>query len=122
MAKVLLVDDVPQLLQMWTIVLEDEGHDVLTAEDGVAALQIYDRHRPDLVITDLELPGLHGLGVIARLRSACADVKIIAMSGSRRALLMARKLGVPIALHKPVGVAELIAATRWTLRGGQKTA
>ena len=123
MAKVLLVDDVPELLELWTIVLEDEGHDVVTAEDGVTALHTYHRHRPDLVITDLDLPKLHGLAVIARLRSACADVRIIAMSGSERALHMARNLGVPVALHKPVGKAELVAATRWTLRGGQaKTA
>ena len=120
MAKVLLVDDVPELLDLWTIVLEDEGHDVVTARDGVTALHTWDRDRPDLVITDLELPELHGLALIARLRSICADVKIIAMSGSERALHMARKLGVPIALHKPVGMAELVAAARWTLRGGQE--
>lgn len=116
----LLVDDVPEILELWTIVLEDEGHDVVTAEDGVTALHAYDCHRPDLVITDLELPELHGLAVISRLRSICADVKIIAMSGSKRALHMARRLGVPIALHKPVGVAELVAAARWTLRGGRE--
>jgi Response regulator receiver domain len=57
----------------------------MTAADGAAARQACHRFLPDLVITDLELPKLHGLALIARLHEVGADVGIIAMSGSDRA-------------------------------------
>jgi two-component system, OmpR family, response regulator len=120
MGKVLIIDDNANLCELWAFLLEDQGHAVITAADGLTALRVYDRQRPDVVITDMELPGLDGLGIIARLRAARPDAKIIAMSGSARSLQAARSLGVTIALRKPVGATEMVAAIRWTLRDRQR--
>jgi two-component system OmpR family response regulator len=120
MAKVLVIDDDEELCDLWAVLIQDQGHAAATASDGVTALQVYDRLRPDLVITDIDLPGLDGLGVIARLRAARPDVRIIAMSGSAQRLQSARSVGVSIALRKPVSTAEMVAAISWTLREGRR--
>jgi PleD family two-component response regulator len=65
MARVLVVDDVADDVAAWAAVLGNEGHVVLTAFDGISAAQACDQFLPDLVVTDLELPGLNGLGLIA---------------------------------------------------------
>jgi CheY-like chemotaxis protein len=75
-----------------------------------------DHFLPDLVVTDLELPEIDGLALIARLHKVGADVGIIAISGSARALANARNLGVSAALRKPVDMTDFIAVIRSTLR------
>jgi DNA-binding response OmpR family regulator len=115
-AKLLIVDDDRDLCELWGMILRSEGHQVVTASDGLAGLRAYDHHRPDLVITDLQLPELHGLAIISRVRAVRPDAKIIAASADYRRLQVARALGASVALRKPVGVAELVAAVRWTLR------
>jgi CheY-like chemotaxis protein len=115
MAKVLVVDDVTADAAAWSAVLVSEGHVVLTALDGIAAAQACDQFLPDLVVTDLELPGLDGLALIARLHARGADVGIIAISGSARALETAKALGVSAVLRKPIAMTDFIAAVRSTL-------
>jgi CheY-like chemotaxis protein len=119
MAKVLVVDDVTADAEVWSAVLQRDGHEVVTASDGAAALRACDRFLPDLVITDLELPPPHGLAIIERLHAVGADVRIIAMSGSDEALHAARRLGVFTALRKPITLREFIAATHSALQAGQ---
>jgi CheY-like chemotaxis protein len=69
-----------------------------------------------MVITDLELPALHGLAVIAHLHAVGADVKIIAMSRSVETLQAARRLGILTALRKPITLSEFVTATHSALR------
>ena len=68
MNTVLLVDDEPSLLDIYTLVLEDLGHVVATAADGEEALQLAPRLRPDLIITDLMMPRMNGLELCLQLR------------------------------------------------------
>ncbi len=77
--RVLVVDDEPDLLWALERNLRDEGYEVLTAGDGRAALQVAHRHRPDLVVLDVAMPGLDGLEVCHRLRRdpALATVPIL---------------------------------------------
>jgi CheY-like chemotaxis protein len=115
MARVLVVDDVADDVAAWAAVLGNEGHVVLTALDGISAAQACDHFLPDLVVTDLELPGLNGLGLIARLHARGADVGIVAISGSGPALEAAKALGVSTVLHKPIAMTDFIAAVRSAL-------
>jgi DNA-binding response OmpR family regulator len=117
MVRILLVDDEADFRELLAAILTEEGHDVMTAPDGLAAAQSYERHRPDLVITDLELPGL---AVISCLRGLCPEAKIIAMSGNDQALDMARMLRVSAVLCKPVQVSHVIATVRSNLRDDQR--
>jgi CheY-like chemotaxis protein len=83
MALILLVDDLPEITELIKITLEDE-HLVLETHDGVAALRMVQRVRPNLVILDIHLNGgMDGLAVCQELRAtpALADVPILAISG-----------------------------------------
>jgi DNA-binding response OmpR family regulator len=75
-AKVLLVDDEDQLRRVMRDLLERDGYAVTEARDGVEALDQIDRHAPDIIVLDLNLPGLDGYGVLAHLRSRPATVSI----------------------------------------------
>lgn len=68
-AKVLLVDDEDMLRKVMRDLLEREGYVVIEARDGIEALDQVDRHGPDIVVLDLNLPGLDGYGVLSHLRS-----------------------------------------------------
>jgi CheY-like chemotaxis protein len=81
---ILVVDDDPGIRDALTLLLEDEGYLVHTAPDGLAAVAVVARDSPDLVITDLYMPGLDGVGLIARLRSERPDLPIIVVSAGIR--------------------------------------
>ena len=68
MSKVLAVDDSKPLLAILCRCLEKGGHDVVRATDGVEALQQLRSHRPDMVITDLNMPNMDGLEFIEQAR------------------------------------------------------
>jgi DNA-binding response OmpR family regulator len=103
---ILVVDDDPGIRDALALLLEDEGYVVLTAPDGLAALEAVARDSPDLVITDLYMPGLDGVGLIERLQSKWPDLPIFIVSAGIRASPPA---GIPI-VAKPFD-AELLLAT-----------
>jgi CheY-like chemotaxis protein len=74
--KVLLVDDEDQLRRVMRDLLEREGYTVTEARDGIEALDQVDRVGPDIIVLDLNLPGLDGYGVLSHLRSRPATAKI----------------------------------------------
>jgi CheY-like chemotaxis protein len=84
--RILLVVDDADLRELWTMVLEAEGHSVATAADGVAGMASYDTEPPDGVITDLQFPKLPGRALIALVRSLQADARTIAVSGNNAKL------------------------------------
>jgi CheY-like chemotaxis protein len=79
MHTVLLVDDEPSLLRLYTRVLEDMGCTVATAPDGQEALTMAPVLRPDLVITDLNMPRMNGLELCRALRedAALRDIPVV---------------------------------------------
>jgi len=111
MAKILVIDDHPELRELFSVVLKGAGHTVITAANGASGLARYARHRPAIVITDLDVPRISGLEVIERLRGE--RVQIIVISGSdRQSLNVARELGAAVTLKKPFGLHDLAAAVR----------
>jgi DNA-binding response OmpR family regulator len=69
-ARILVVDDEPTVRALVRDVLEEEGHEVLLAEDGYAGLRIAESHRPDCVVLDVMMPGIDGHAVLQRLRAS----------------------------------------------------
>jgi type II secretory ATPase GspE/PulE/Tfp pilus assembly ATPase PilB-like protein/CheY-like chemotaxis protein len=81
-AKVLLVEDEEQLRRVMKDLLEREGYIVSEARDGVQALDEVDRHAPDIIVLDLNLPGLDGYSVLQQLRSrpATRDIPVMVLT------------------------------------------
>jgi len=82
MGKILLVDDHPDILRLLQISLKSEGHTILTAGDGAAALEIIAQEHPDLVILDVVMPQLDGYRVLNRVKTdpSLADVTVVMLT------------------------------------------
>jgi len=113
MTRVLVVDDEPQILRGLKTNLVARGYDVDTAPDGEAALDLAARHRPDVVIVDLGLPGIDGVEVIRGLRTWTA-VPIIVLSAREQESekVDALDAGADDYVTKPFGMGELLARVR----------
>ena len=81
--RVLVVDDNVDTVLSFSMLLKASGHDVLTANDGVTAVQVASDHQPDVVLLDIGLPGLNGYEVAKRIRQQPAGeaVVLIALTG-----------------------------------------
>ena len=85
MALILVIDDEAGMRALLRDLLEKEGHKVLEAADGNMGMELFDQNRPDLVITDIFMPGKEGTQTILELRKIRPNVKIIAISGGELA-------------------------------------
>jgi CheY-like chemotaxis protein len=115
MCKILVVDDEPLIRRNLRRMLEREGHEVRESADGVEAMRIVDAGFPEIVITDLQMPGIDGFELIRAVRkSPEPQPKIILCSGSRDApeLEIAIALGASVLLEKPFSFAELLASVQ----------
>jgi two-component system, NtrC family, response regulator AtoC len=104
MASVLVVDDEEGIRSFLAEALLDEGHHVQEAADGEAALQALAQHGFEVVLTDLKMPRLDGMGLLARLRQEQPEVEVIVLTahGTVDTALQAMKLGAFDYLQKPL--------------------
>jgi CheY-like chemotaxis protein len=79
-ARVMIADDVPEVLQLLRDSLTQHGYDVLTVSTGVEAIDAVPAFRPDVVIVDMKMPGLSGMKVLDALRRAGLTVPVILIS------------------------------------------
>jgi sigma-B regulation protein RsbU (phosphoserine phosphatase) len=101
---VLVIEDDPQFRLTLTAYLEDSGYTVLEAADGLEGLEVFTQARPDIVLTDLRMPKLDGLGVIAAIKARSPATPVIAITGTRDLLVEenALSLGAWECLFKPI--------------------
>ena len=116
-ARILIVEDEPQLRALLRLYLERDGHRVTDTADGAAALEAYRRDGADLVILDLMLPGLQGEAVLEALREM-SDVPILIASAKRTDVerIAGLRLGADDYLAKPFNPHELTARVTAILR------
>lgn len=116
-ARVLVVDDEPEIRRALRTTLSRQGYQVLLAASGEEALEELGRRNVDLVLLDLQLPGLDGLEVCRRIR-AQSEVPIIILSvqGEETVKVRALDLGADDYVTKPFGVDEMLARMRANLR------
>ncbi|MER3421735.1 MAG: DNA-binding response regulator [Chloroflexota bacterium] len=116
-ARILVVEDEPQMLRSLRLILAGHGYDVVTATTGQTALAEAARRLPDLVLLDLMLPDLDGREVCRQLRER-SSVPIIVLSarGEEQTKVEALDLGADDYLTKPFGTDELLARMRVALR------
>ena len=79
--QLLVVDDDPSIRESLGALLTSAGYDVVVAENGVSAVSHLDRTVADLVVTDLDMPGMSGMELISHVRSRYPATLIVAMSG-----------------------------------------
>lgn len=114
MASILLIEDDEPLRKVLAITLAKAGHTVVQAADGEEGLDRFHEAPPELVITDIVMPGKEGIETIMTLRREAPRLPIIAMSGAATYspvyLGMAAKLGAQRILVKPFTNAALLRA------------
>lgn len=81
MTKILVIDDERPILEMLKLSLSSEGYDVLTAENGEKALEIFKEQCPKLVLTDIKMPGIDGIEVLKRIKTLNKEVEVIVITG-----------------------------------------
>ena len=116
-ARILVVEDEPQLRNLLRLYLERDGHRVIEAGDGPAALAAFDAERCDLVVLDLMLPGMQGETVLEALREA-GDVPVLITSAKRSDAdrIGGLRAGADDYLAKPFNPHELTARVAAILR------
>jgi DNA-binding response OmpR family regulator len=117
MAAILVVEDEVDLCNLIRTKLEAEGHSVLQAFDGPAALSLVEVHRPHLVILDWMLPGLDGLAVCRQLRQQYV-MPIIMLTARTEEIdrVLGLEVGADDYISKPFSIRELLARVRAVLR------
>ncbi len=111
MARVLIVDDDPAILNMLDELLQDEKYETILATDGNEAISIARSKRPDLILMDLMLPVLDGAEAIRRLKGdpVTESIHIIAMSAGANLRLHADQLPADSVIGKPFDLNTLLA-------------
>ena len=112
MAKIIVIDDEPDVLWIACMALESAGHSVVAYPDGRGGIEHIRREPPDLLITDIFMPEMEGLETIRQARDLQSEMPIIAMSGvyfeGGDYLEIAAKFGAVATLKKPFRPAELL--------------
>ena len=117
MATILVVEDAHDLARVIVRELEAAGYHALHAADGLAAVEVHARARPDAVILDWMLPGLDGLDVLRRMRqTAPTPVVMLTARGEEMDRVVGLEVGADDYLTKPFGMRELVARVRALLR------
>jgi two-component system response regulator MprA len=111
MAKVLLVDDEPDILLMLRMAFEDDGHEIVMAADGRMGLERLADHRPDVIVLDMMMPVVDGWGVLEAMEVEGNDTPVVVVSAKsdpkdcKRAL----ELGAVEYVVKPFDLDRLLA-------------
>ncbi len=119
MAKILIVDDERKVRVVLKNLLELDGHDVREAEDGAYALQAIEGEAPDLVISDIKMPGLDGLALLRELKARAIPSEVILMTAyaSAKTAVEAMRAGAHDYLIKPFENDEVLLRINRLLEG-----
>lgn len=125
--KVLIIDDDPALLRLMSMAFTRAGFATASAGNGRQGIRMARDQQPDLVITDIVMPDIEGIGVIRAMRNGARPPKIIAISGAGRGrgtdyLSWAKHLGADEVLSKPFRMSDLLKVSRSVIADVSATA
>src|SRR5207253_1557377 len=116
MAKILIIDDEPGIRTTLADILHDEGHRTTLCESGEEGIAQFAREEFDLIILDLWLPGIDGLAVLERLKTAGAPpIIVISGHGNVDAAVRATRLGAYDFLEKPLSLERILLTVNHAL-------
>lgn len=115
--RILLIDDEPQITRVLRTALGAHGFEVRTANDPEEGLLVFEEWKPDLVVTDLMMPGISGIDVCKRVRAKSAvPIIVLSVRDQERTKVEALNAGADDYITKPFGAQELLARVRAHLR------
>jgi DNA-binding response OmpR family regulator len=124
MAKILVVDDHTEIREALAAILEEEGHAIVHAENGVVALEVANREMPDVILLDIAMPQMDGLETLRRLKSddKTENIAVIMVTaqGDRHAMVRAVQLGTRDYITKPWETGEVEMCVNWALKAKAK--
>lgn len=119
--RILIVDDGPRNLEMYSMLLRRRGHEVETAPDGLSAIDSVQSFRPDVVLLDVGMPGLNGFDTCKRIRALPSgeDLPLIALTGwaQQEVQERANEAGFDGILVKPAGAHEILSLAGALIEG-----
>jgi two-component system, NtrC family, response regulator AtoC len=107
--KIVVIDDEVNAASALETLLHEDGYEVARAHDGVSGLQLLEKTDPDVVLTDLRMPGMDGIELLTRIKDIRPETMVILMTayGTVKTAVKAMKLGAEDYLGKPIDVEEL---------------
>ncbi|MGD9008253.1 MAG: response regulator [Desulfobacteraceae bacterium] len=104
MSRILLIDDEEAILRVMSMSLRSDGHDVMTALSGEEGIKVFQEASPDLVLTDIKMPGMDGIGVLKNVKQIQPDAEVIIITGHGDIdnAIEALKFGASDFINKPV--------------------
>lgn len=121
-ARILVVDDEPDIREVVKDILDDEGFEVALAADGAQAREARGKHRPDLILLDVWMPDIDGISLLREWGEAGAlDCPVVMMSGhgTVETAVEATRLGAFDFIEKPVSMAKLLVTVKNSLEAGR---
>lgn len=118
--KIMVVDDSAMSRRTMRRILEGAGHNVVEAEEGMAALELYFLEKPDVVFLDLVMKGMYGLDVLEKLREMDAEARVVVASADIQSStrVMVEAAGARGFINKPFVVEQVLNALDAALAGG----
>lgn len=113
-ARILVVDDGEDILNMLSGSLEDEGYEVFTARDGTEAMQLVRTKHPEVIFLDIWLPGMDGIQTLKAIKEFDTDIEVVIMTGhgTVNTAVQAIKLGAADFLEKPLSLDAVLETIR----------
>ncbi len=120
MPTILVVDDHEEIREALAEILEEEGHEVLQAVDGLEALEMVATMPLDVILLDIAMPGMDGLETLRRLKdspeSAKLPVIMVTAQGDRQNMVKAVRMGVRDYVTKPWEPGEVEMCVNWAIK------
>jgi DNA-binding NtrC family response regulator len=119
---IMVVDDEPDIRQLVSEILEDEGYRVVTAENAAKARELHRSRKPDLILLDIWMPGQDGISLLKEWResdSLCCPVIMMSGHGTIETAVEATKLGAYDFIEKPLSMAKMLLTITNGLRASQ---
>lgn len=119
MANILVVDDAAFVRYTMKGILEKNGHTVVADTDsGSLALQLYEKHKPDIVLLDITMPGMNGIEILTKLRAMDSKAKVIMCSSMGQPAMLAETIerGALDFVIKPFKEEQVITAIEKALK------
>ncbi|WP_462410213.1 response regulator [Neobacillus sp. Marseille-QA0830] len=112
--KILIVDDQFGIRILLNEVFNKEGYQTFQAANGIQALDIVNKHAPDLVLLDMKIPGMDGIEILKRMKVIDPDIRVIIMTayGELDMIQEAKNLGAITHFAKPFDIDDIRAAVR----------